>query len=102
MLRYDRVKLGKYLKAKRMEADLSQGEVAKHLGYSSPQFVSNIERGASVIPIATLGRMVRLYNANPADVEKIILVSQEKILLEDLRSYKLPKAKARAQNSRRL
>ena len=36
--------IGKYLKKKRKEIGLSQGEVAKWMGYSTSQFISNIER----------------------------------------------------------
>ena len=37
--------LGDYLQSKRMKVGLSQGDVATKLGYSSPQFISNFERG---------------------------------------------------------
>ena len=40
--------LGDYLKSKRENASLSQGDVAKKLKYTSPQFISNWERGISL------------------------------------------------------
>lgn len=39
------------LKFYREKANLTQAELAKILNYSSPQFVSNIERGISELPI---------------------------------------------------
>lgn len=85
MLTYDRKKLGEYLKAARERADLSQMEVAEALGYTSPQFISNIERGTSVAPLKTLAKMISLYKQKPDQMLKIILDSQRKFLAEKLR-----------------
>lgn len=84
MLEYDRKKLGTFLKDVRENADLTQADVSHKLGYTSPQFISNIERGISVVPLKTLARMVNLYKINPEAVVKIILESQRKLLREKL------------------
>jgi transcriptional regulator with XRE-family HTH domain len=84
MLEYDRKRLGNYLKGVREQANLTQADVSNKLGYTSPQFISNIERGISVAPIKTLARMVTLYKASPDSVVKIILESQKKLLKEKL------------------
>lgn len=84
MLEYDRKKLGNYLKDVRERADLTQADVSNKLGYTSPQFISNIERGISVVPLKTLARMVSLYKVNPEAVTKIILESQRKLLRDKL------------------
>jgi transcriptional regulator with XRE-family HTH domain len=84
MLEYDRKKLGTYLKDVREDANLTQADVSHKLGYTSPQFISNIERGISVVPLKTLARMVNLYKINPEAVVKIILESQRKLLREKL------------------
>lgn len=84
MLEYDRKKLGHFLKDVREQADLTQADVSEKLGYTSPQFISNIERGISVVPLKTLARMVSLYKVNPESVAKIILESQRKLLREKL------------------
>ena len=78
------VELGNYLKEKRVAASLTQGQIAETLGLESPQFISNIERGISVVPLKTLARMVGLYKVNPEAVVKIILESQRKLLREKL------------------
>ncbi len=68
MLEYDRKKLGTYLKEVREQAAYTQADVSTKLGYTSPQFISNIERGISVIPLKTLARMISLYKVNPEGV----------------------------------
>lgn len=84
MLEYDRKKLGQFLKVVREEANYTQADVSHKLGYTSPQFISNIERGISVAPLKTLARMVNLYKASPDTVVKIILESQKKLLRQKL------------------
>jgi len=42
------------LKEARQKKALTQTEIAKHLGYNTPQFVSNWERGLSAPPIESL------------------------------------------------
>lgn len=84
MLEYDRKKLGQFLKDTREQANLTQADVSEKLGYTSPQFISNIERGISVVPLKTLARMVSLYRVNPEIVAKIILESQKKLLRDKL------------------
>ena len=84
MLEYDRKKLGQYLKDTRENVAMTQAEVSQKLGYTSPQFISNIERGISVAPLKTLSRMVGLYKVGPDTVVKIILESQRKLLREKL------------------
>lgn len=41
---------GEYLKKKREKAKLSQGQLAKILGFKSAQFISNMERNISFPP----------------------------------------------------
>ena len=82
MLEYDKKKLGKFLKGLREKTSLTQTDVSNRLGYSSPQFISNIERGISVAPLSTLAKMVNIYKASPEPVIKIIFDSQRKILRE--------------------
>lgn len=84
MLEYDRKKLGDFLRDTRESSRLTQADVSQKLGYSSPQFISNIERGISVIPLKTLAKMVSLYKVNPEIVVRIILDSQRKLLREKL------------------
>lgn len=65
--------LSKFLKQKRLQAGLSQGEVAKRLGYTSPQFVSNWERGLSRPPAATLRKIAQIYNIATNEMFDVVL-----------------------------
>jgi transcriptional regulator with XRE-family HTH domain len=68
-----KVDLAKFLKDKRKAAGLSQGVVAKKLGYTSPQFISNWERGLSRPPVATLKKIAQIYNISAHDMFDVIL-----------------------------
>jgi transcriptional regulator with XRE-family HTH domain len=56
----DFVEFGKYLRQKREDVNLSQGEVARKLDYSTAQFVSNWERGLAAPPADKMKRLVTL------------------------------------------
>ncbi len=63
------INLGIALKDARIKKGLTQGEVARLLGYSSAQFVSNAERGLCRLPFEAISRLVRLYEM---DAEVVI------------------------------
>lgn len=84
MLDYDRKLLGDFLKECREKAELTQWDVSKKLGYTSPQFISNIERGQAVVPLKTLSRMVQMYKVDADQVVRLILESQRKVLKAQL------------------
>jgi len=69
LVRRERVRLGKFLAKKREEKGMSQGEVAKKLGYSSPQFISNIERGKCSPALSSAKKMAKLYDIPPANMQ---------------------------------
>lgn len=55
------MEIAKVLKDLRVQSGLSQGAVAKKLGYTSPQFVSNWERAISVPPVGTVKALAKIY-----------------------------------------
>ncbi len=59
--------LGNYLKEKRVEANLTQGQIAETLGLESPQFISNIERGKCAIPMHIMRCLVKEYKIDKND-----------------------------------
>lgn len=61
-------KFAHFLKTKRTEAGLTQQQVASDLGYASPQFISNWERGISYPPIPTLKQLAKLYSISAEDM----------------------------------
>jgi transcriptional regulator with XRE-family HTH domain len=87
--------LSEYLKDKRVEKGLSQLEVAKVLGYSSPQFVSNWERGLVSPPLETVAVLIDLYKISANEVIEQILHETKAHLEESLGSPKKRKQAAK-------
>jgi transcriptional regulator with XRE-family HTH domain len=65
-----------FLITSRKKAHLSQFEVAKDLGYTSAQFVSNWERGLSIPPRAKLKRIAKLYNLEGDKLNKVVALAR--------------------------
>lgn len=76
--------LGNFLQDKRTKAGLSQGDVADKLGYSSPQFISNFERGLCAPPLNKLKMLVQLYGLNSEEVVKLMMKEHERHLRRNL------------------
>ena len=87
--------LGNYLKNKRNETGLTQSEVATKLGYSSPQFISNFERGLCSPPLNNLKTLVKLYKIPVEEIMTLILEEQESILRKALSGAGKRKRKAK-------
>lgn len=76
--------LGLFLKKKREEAGLTQKDVQEHMGYTTPQFISNWERGLISPPDNTLVELVSLYDIKPIELVQLLVEQQDtkwKILL---------------------
>lgn len=54
--------LGLYLKKSRNEAGISQREVSDKLGHSTPQYLSNVERGVCLLAPKHFKTIAKLYN----------------------------------------
>jgi ribosome-binding protein aMBF1 (putative translation factor) len=78
------IKFGAFLKRAREKKKLSQWEVARLVGYSTPQFISNLERGVSPPPLKVLKILVKAYEVDPKIVIKIIEEEQRKNLKKNL------------------
>ncbi len=72
--------LGKFLKKLRVEANLSQSEVASALGYSSPQFISNFERGLASPPLNKIKILAEIYDCDLRDFYKVLRNEQDAFL----------------------
>jgi len=84
--------LGSFLKRCRQQIGLTQSEVASKLGYSSPQFISNFERGLCSPPLKNLKTLVKLYSISPDEIIHLILEEQEEILRKALTGTKKRKS----------
>ena len=77
-------KLGHFLREKREMKGLTQAQVAQRLGYGSTQFISNIERGISRVPIKSLRQFIEVYDLRPDDVIDILLEEKRLQLIKQL------------------
>lgn len=77
------MQIGEYLKTKREKIGLTQGQVSNKLGYSSPQFISNIERGSSLPPLSILKEISKLLKLNDKTIMELLLEQKKK----QIRSY---------------
>lgn len=75
-----------YLKQKRVDAHLSQGEVASKLGYTTSQFVSNWERGISQPPLSSLFSISDLYRISVDELFEVLLKSSLLEYEKDMRA----------------
>lgn len=65
--------LGKFLKLARKASGITQRDVAKKMGYSSPQFISNCERGLCAPSRESLPILVDLYKINKIDLIHLLI-----------------------------
>ena len=66
-------RLGKLLQGKRVEQGLTQSELAEALGYTSPQFVSNWERGMCSPAFNALPHLAKLLEIPKKLIIEIIM-----------------------------
>lgn len=65
--------LASFLRSHREQSGISQAEVAKKLGYSTPQFISNWERGLSAPPFNALKKLATIYKVDADELFKVLL-----------------------------
>jgi transcriptional regulator with XRE-family HTH domain len=66
-------KMGIYLRQKRELKGFTQAQVAIKLGFGSPQFISNIERGVSRVPLKSLRAFIELYEIPKEEIIEILM-----------------------------
>lgn len=69
----------------RERAGLTQNEVSRALGYSTPQFISNVERGRCRFPIQKLSRIRKLYRMSVEQVVELVVKEEKSGLLKAFR-----------------
>lgn len=82
------------LQQKRQRANLSQKDVSDKLGYNTPQFISNWERGLSQPPVNSLKKLADLYGMSAEELFEAVLNSTiETITADYKRRFALSKVK---------
>lgn len=64
--------LGVFLRKKRETIGLTQKALSQKLGYSTCQFISNIERGVSEIPFNRIGLYAESLELNTKELTKMV------------------------------
>lgn len=77
--------IGMFLKEKREDAGLSQGDVRDALGYKTPQIISDWERGVCGAPRDALLKLADLYKVKPAVLADVLLEAERKEIATLLR-----------------
>lgn len=72
--------VGRFLKESREDAGLTQQEVATRLSYSTPQYISNWERGVSLPPLDQLPRLSRMFSVPPGRIIEVLHAYQDEHL----------------------
>jgi transcriptional regulator with XRE-family HTH domain len=89
--------LADWLREARERSGLSQSQVAQELGYSSPQFISNWERGLSSPPIPKFKKLCKLYSLSLDEAYEKLLQATLDEVERKLRKEFYPSIKRRKQ-----
>jgi transcriptional regulator with XRE-family HTH domain len=66
-------RLGTFLRVKREKLGLSQRQVADIFNLTSPQFISNFERGLCAIPFPMLRKLSQVYRISPQILKRELM-----------------------------
>ena len=70
--------IGEYLKDKRKSSGRTQRQVARHLGYVSSQYISNVERGGVLPSLRALKKWTNYIGANRNVVSRLMTSDYQK------------------------
>ena len=87
-----RESLGGFIRKMRLEKEYSQAELAANLGYTSPQFISDWERGISSPPLKKLHELSVLLEVKVDALFDLLVTWATEQLVENLsKEFKLIK-----------
>lgn len=75
--------MGSYFKKLRLKSGLSQRELAEKLGWSNPQFVSNIERGVAYYPKEKLPLLEDIFKVPMEEMVRAIIKFRYQKIMEE-------------------
>lgn len=65
--------VSQYLREKRVEASLTQMEAARHLGHSTAQYISNLERGLCEPSVEMAINLCEFYGGSRKELYELML-----------------------------
>lgn len=93
---------GSFLKNSRKKQDLSQGDLATALGYESPQYISDWERGASSIPMKKLVQVAQVLKISEEELfEKMLSLAKARLEEGMLNEYSTVISKSKTKVKKR-
>lgn len=84
--------IGDYTRKKRLAKGITQAQLAGKLGYTSSQFVSNVERGMCCYPAGKMARLAQTIDADLGHMANVMIAAYSQELREKLKLAK-PAAK---------
>ena len=75
-------KIGEYFRTRREAKGLTQEEIARFLGYSSKQIVSNWERGVCSPPLNQVSALIRVLGLDESEVAEVFIDATREELIE--------------------
>lgn len=63
----------KFCKIQRVKSGLSQRQLAKKLGYTTSQLISNLERGQAHLPLAKAKTFCKVTGTPPAHLKSVVI-----------------------------
>ena len=80
--------VGEILRAHREKAGMTQLELARKIGYDTPQFISLFERGLSKVPVKTIGKISAILKFSEKEICKILLDEHREFVISQINSGK--------------
>lgn len=78
------ITLGAFIKKMRLDRGYSQAELALNLGYMSPQFISDWERGISNPPVKKLPDLAKLLDVKTDVIFNLLVTMATEQLIKSL------------------
>jgi len=72
-------------KIMREKTGLTQKDVSEALGYSTPQFISNVERGRCRFPVEKLPKIRKMYRMSVEQVVDLFVSEERQDIVKALR-----------------
>jgi transcriptional regulator with XRE-family HTH domain len=72
-------------RAIREKVGLTQRDVSDALGYSTPQFISNVERGRCSFPVEQLPKLKKLYKMSTDQILDMMMKEERAYLQKNLK-----------------
>lgn len=76
--------IGRFFAKARKSRGMTQGELARRLGYSTPQCISNWERGLINPPVNSLRKLSKALDVNVNEIKRLYVEDFSRSLSERL------------------